>query len=257
MSSRTLLALLALLALAACEQRSTPVPDPAPAPEDPINLGEAPRPAPGATETTLSGSVVEKHDVPSYSYLLLDTGSDKVWAAVPSTGVKVGARVSVEKAILMRGYRSAALKRDFDRVYFGTLAGGPSAHSMHGAPEPTPLPALPVKVPKASGRDAKTVAEVIQQGAKLAGKSVTIRAVVVKQNSKILGKTWIHLRDGSGSEKDKTHDLTATLPETETPKVGDTVVIHGTIATDRDLGSGYKFAVLLEADRVEIAAAQH
>ena len=99
-------------------------------------------------------------------------------------------------------------------------------------------------VPKASGKDARTVAEVFAQRAVLRGKAVTVRGKVVKYNPGIMGKNWIHLRDGSGSAGNSTDDLTVTTGDRT--KVGDVVVVKGVVHTDRDLGSGYKYSVLIE-----------
>jgi hypothetical protein len=59
-----------------------------------------------------------------------------------------------------------------------------------------------------------------------------------------MGKNWIHLRDGTGAEADRTNDvLVTTLDEV---KLGDVVTLKGTVRTDRDLGSGYSYKVLVE-----------
>jgi hypothetical protein len=241
----------AILALVACEQQRVPVPEP-PASSAP-KLDEVPRPAAGATETTLSGEVVEKLSVPSYSYLRLKTASGEAWTAVPTADVKVGDRVTVERAMLMNGFRSTALGRDFDRVYFGTLAGGkpPAAPAAHGTGSAPALPAIPAKLAKAPGPEGKTVAEVVAQAKRLAKRTVSVRAVVVKANAGILGKTWLHLRDGSGSEADKTNDLTVTVADGDPPAIGDVVVVKGTVAIDQDVGGGYRFPVLLEGSSLE------
>ena len=65
---------------------------------------------------------------------------------------------------------------------------------------------------------------------------------MVKYNPMILGKNWLHIRDGTGSEG--SNDLVLTTA-TEA-KVGDTVLVSGKVATEKDLGAGYKFAVLVE-----------
>ena len=109
-----------------------------------------------------------------------------------------------------------------------------------------PQPAEPadVKVPKAEGPDARTVAEVVDGRAGLKGKTVLVRGKVVKYNAGILGKNWVHLRDGSGSAANKTNDVLVTTKE-ET-RVGDVVLARGVVRTDVDLGSGYVYAVMVE-----------
>lgn len=95
---------------------------------------------------------------------------------------------------------------------------------------------------------AKTVAEIFDGRAELAGKEVTIRAKVVKVNSKIMGHNWLHLRDGTTS-KDGENDLTVTSDAMA--EVGDTVLVKGKLAVDRDFGFNYRYAVMLEEATVE------
>ena len=101
-----------------------------------------------------------------------------------------------------------------------------------------------VKVTKATGADAKTVAEIVGGRSGLKDKSVTVRGKVVKFTPGVMGKNWVHLQDGSGSAKDGSNDVVVTT-QGET-KVGDVVLVKGTVKTDVDLGSGYKYAVLVE-----------
>ena len=65
---------------------------------------------------------------------------------------------------------------------------------------------------------------------------------VVKYNAQILGKNWLHLRDGSGTEG--TNDLTVTTRAEV--KVGDLVLVTGKLTTNRDFGSGYTYAAIVE-----------
>ncbi len=101
-----------------------------------------------------------------------------------------------------------------------------------------------IKVAKATGPDARTVAEVNTQSAALKGKTVAVRGMVVKFTPEVLGKNWVHLRDGSGSEADGTHDVLVTTKDQT--KIGDVVLAKGVVATNRDLGSGYSYKVLIE-----------
>jgi hypothetical protein len=102
------------------------------------------------------------------------------------------------------------------------------------------------KIVKPKG--GKTVQEVYQEKAALNGKRVTLRGKVVKYNEAIMGKNWLHLRDGTG--KDPTNDLTVTTQAKA--KVGDTVLVEGTVTLDKDLGAGYKYDVMIEDAKVKI-----
>jgi hypothetical protein len=101
-----------------------------------------------------------------------------------------------------------------------------------------------INVPKASGANARTVAEIMTKSAELKDKAVLVRGKVVKYNPGIMGKNWIHLRDGSGSAADQTNDVLVTT--TNESKTGDVVTVKGIVRADRDFGSGYSYKVLIE-----------
>lgn len=106
-----------------------------------------------------------------------------------------------------------------------------------------------VKVPKATGADARTVVEIVTKRTELKDKPVTVRGTVVKFTGGVMGKNWVHLRDGSGSEKDGSNDIVVTTLD-ETRK-GDVVVVKGIVRTDINLGSGYAYAVLVEDAKLQ------
>ena len=198
---------------------------------------------------SLKGTVLETKDVESYTYLRLKTSSGETWAAVSKAPVKKGSEVTIENPVVMNNFESKSLKKTFDKIVFGNLAGtGAGAagdiakqHAMATAKSPV---IEDVKVPKAEGADARTVAEIATNRMALKGKTVLVRGKVVKFTPDILAKNWIHLRDGSGSAADNTNDVLVTTKEQA--KVGDTVLVKGVVQTDRDLGSGYSFKVLIE-----------
>jgi hypothetical protein len=101
-----------------------------------------------------------------------------------------------------------------------------------------------IKVAKAEGANARTVAEVNADRLALKDQPVTIRASVVKVTPGVMGRNWIHLRDGSGSAADSSDDILVT--SSDEPKVGDVVVATGVVRTDVNLGSGYAYKVLVE-----------
>jgi len=122
-------------------------------------------------------------------------------------------------------------------------AAPPGGQAPAAAPQPPPHGAAmsggtdvgEVKVPKATGPDARTVAEVFAQRAALKDKTVTIRGKVVKYNPSIMGRNWIHLRDGTGAPG-KDNDITVTSQDAA--KLGEVVVVQGKVAVDQDIGMG-------------------
>jgi len=114
-----------------------------------------------------------------------------------------------------------------------------------------PLPATAYSAVDLSGikraEGGKTVAEVYADKDQLAGKTVIVRGKIVKARANVMGKNWLHLRDGTGTEQ--TNDLTVTTAG-PLPSVGETAVVTGTVALNRNLGLGYQYDVLVEDAKV-------
>ena len=201
-----------------------------------------------AASPPLSGEVLETLPVEGYTYLRLKTKDGETWAAVPSASVKKGAQVTIVDSMVMQNFESRTLKRKFDKIVFGSLATTAAGAGPMAAPQaaPTPQPAAlpPAKVSKATGPDARTVAEVVQGRTALKDKPVQVRGRVVKVNLGIMGKNWVHLQDGSGAAADGSNDILVTTKDVAA--VGDIVTAKGVVHNDVDLGSGYNYAVLIE-----------
>ncbi len=210
-----------------------------------VGAAENPAPAEHASAVVVSGKVLEVKNAGSYTYLLLKTKDGEVWAAVMEASVKKGAAVTLENVMVMDNFESKALKKTFKTILFGTLGGAAASAPAGHAKAPAAAVKLDdIKVPKATGDNAYTVAEIIGKSAALKDKPVLVRAKVVKYNPGIMGKNWIHLRDGTGSEADNSNDIIATsLNET---KPGDVVTVKGIVRTDKDFGSGYAYKVIIE-----------
>jgi hypothetical protein len=201
--------------------------------------------SPAAPMPPLKGEVLETQNVEGYTYLRLKTAQGEAWAAVPTSTVKKGAQVAIGNPVVMQNFESRTLKKTFDKIVFGQLVepGAPLA-TPHGAAAAAPAAGPTIKVAKATGADAKTVAEVVTGKAALKDKTVSVRGQVVKVNSGILGKTWLHLQDGSGSAASGTNDILVTTKDAAV--VGDVVQAKGTVRTDVTVGPGYAYAVLIE-----------
>jgi hypothetical protein len=206
----------------------------------------------------LEGVVLEKIDVPSYTYLRIGPpGSAGQWAAVSTASVEVGKSVRVRGQTVMTNFQSPTLKRTFDSIRFGTLEG-PGSSDTAGLPpghpstagSAAPEPEVKVgKVDKATGPNAHRVAEIFAQRKQLAGKSVRVRGVVVKVTNGVMGKNFAHIKDGSGSAAKKDDDIAIT--SSEPLERGQTVVAEGTLAVDQDLGAGYKYDAILQDAKIE------
>jgi hypothetical protein len=197
--------------------------------------------------TSVRGEVLETRDVDSYTYLRLKTDQGEVWAAVPTTAVKKGAKVTIGNSMVMRNFESKTLKKVFDKIIFGQVVGA-GAVAPHGASTLSAANTPVLKLAKAAGPDAKTVAEVVKGKSALNDKTVVVHGQVVKANLGIMGKNWLHLRDGSGSASDGTNEILVTTKDVAA--VGDVVNARGTVRTDVNLGAGYAYAVLIENAKV-------
>jgi hypothetical protein len=212
----------------------------------PVWAADAPAPA-AASAAAVTGEVLEIKDVDSYTYLRLKTKDGETWAAVGTAPVKVGAKVSIENPMVMKNFESKTLKKTFSSIVFGTLGGtGKASTDAHaGMAKPAAAPdTAPIKVAKASGANARTVAEVVMKSAELKDKPVVVSGKVVKYNPAIMGKNWVHLRDGSGDAAKETNDILVTTAAQA--RVGDVVTVSGVVRTNKDFGSGYTYKVLIE-----------
>ena len=204
----------------------------------------------GNMQGRIFGTILETMDAGGYTYILLDTGTRKVWAASPTTPVRRGSMVAVSTQMPMRNFHSKALNREFELIYFTDRIIKDSLDNREAA---TPAaqdktadktPDTPIKgIQKAAG--GKTIAEILSQKQALAGQAVRVRGKVVKYSSEILGKNWIHIRDSSTAE-----DLTITT--SHTVKTGDIILANGKVVLDSDFGYGYVYAVLLEDSAVTV-----
>ncbi|WP_394757019.1 nucleotide-binding protein [Rhodoferax sp.] len=192
----------------------------------------------------VSGEVLEVKEVEIYTYLRLKTKDGEMWAAVSKTPVKVGANVTIKNAMAMKNFESKTLKKTFPTILFGSLGGVGQASAGAPAAVTKVADTSPIKVDKASGANARTVAEVITKATELNGKTVRVSGKVVKYNSGIMGKNWIHLRDGTGLEANGSNDVLVTT--TAEAKVGAAVTVTGVVRTNKDFGAGYNYKVLIE-----------
>jgi hypothetical protein len=216
----------------------------------------------------ISGTVVETTNASLYTYVRVDTGTAKLWAAAPQFAVQVGDKVSFSDKMPMQNFQSKALHRTFELVYFtggidvagtkqpaGTneqaAAAAPKhdAHAdLHGSAAKATQPSVVdlTGIQKAEG--GLTVAEIHQRKNKLERKHVTFRGKVVKYNPQVMNRNWLHVRDGTGTSG--ANDVTVTTDDTA--GVGDTVVVTGTVVLSQDYGYGYKYDLVVKDAKVKV-----
>lgn len=235
---------------------------------------------PAAMPGTWQGTVTETMDSGGYTYVLLDTGSQKFWCASTQVPVAVGDKVTIPQGQKMVDFRSATLDRTFPEIYFTNAiwkqgsepqanpaqGGMPAGHPGMGGGDPHGgMPAggdqamggMPAGSPAGGGKLAlddqhvsgiqkaaggHQVSEIYAKGAQLNGQPVKVRGRVVKFTPNIMGTNWVHIQDGSG--EGDTVDLTVTT--SEIVAVGDVIVVDGILAVDKDFGAGYVYARIIE-----------
>ena len=216
-----------------------------------------------------SGKVLETMDAGGYTYVHVDNGTEKIWAAAPQFATKVGEKVTVPEGMPMKDYESKTLNRKFDVVFFvGAIGKGDQMPAQMAAPaggspmaEQSQMPegAHPKLDPAQAAKDAKvsftgikkadkTVGDVFAGQAGLGGKEVTVRGKVVKFSAQIMGKNWVHVQDGTGQAG--SNDLTVTTADDA--KVGDTVLVTGKVTLKTEFGMGYKYDLIIEDGKVKV-----
>jgi hypothetical protein len=198
--------------------------------------GSAPA-AGGVGGEVFAGVVAETMNSGGYTYVRLTSDDREVWVAANEAPVKPGESLTVVLDMPMTGFHSNTLDRDFDLIYFV------SAFAREGQGVMAP-PATKAVEPMPPPEGGVSVADVWTQRKSLTGRPITVRGTVVKVNTGIMGRNWFHLQDGSGSAEAGTHDLTVTTDAVV--EVGQVVTVTGMLATDKDFGAGYSYAVILE-----------
>ena len=197
------------------------------------------------------GKVAESIEAGAYVYIKLE--EQGVWIAANNFPVSVGDSIQYSGGAEMRDFHSKTLERTFESIFFvqnafvvgeneGKMRAAAAARKAAGMttkPAPVPAPELGEIMPLKEGR---TIADIFAEYAQLNDQEVKVNARVIKVSKNILGKNWITLQDGTGTAPD--HKLVATSKEI--PSKGDVVIVTGTVRTDIDIGSGYKYKVLLE-----------
>ena len=209
----------------------------------------------------LTGKVVETMDSGGYTYILLESKGSKKWVAIPEMFISVGDDIELQPGVQMGAFSSKALGKKFDNIIF---SGGPTtkftesrmknAHAGSGVVvTETKKDAEPkkegkvidgLKVDKAIGDNAYTVADIYGKKADLNGKTVSVRGQVVKVSTGIMDRNWIHLQDGTGTFVKKNNNLVVTTKDKAT--TGDIVTVTGVFQAGKDFGAGYKYDAIIE-----------
>jgi len=230
---------------------------------------------------TSSGTVIETMNSSGYTYMLIESNGEKTWIAIPETKIEKGAKVTCESGMVMKNFNSKTLNRTFDSIIFSSGIVGEKDMQAHaqatndsfsaavkteqsttGRTAPPTMaigasggslgaitPFKEITVAKTDAPNGYTVEELFSQAKKLNGQKIALRGIVTKVSANIMGRNWIHLQDGTGDPMHNTHDIVAT--SSDLPKVNSEITIEGVVAAEKDFGSGYKYAVIIEEAAVQ------
>lgn len=205
----------------------------------------------------IAGKIIEFLNSSGYTYLLLqDADGFKDWVAIPELYVEAGEEVELQPGVQMGEFKSKPLNRTFDKIIFSS---GPtekynekrkaSAHKGADMSEPAPgrkkteskiIEGLKVK--KATGDNAYTIAEIFEKRDALQDKKISVSGQVVKVSTGIMDRNWVHIKDGSG--ENGANKLVVTTKDSA--DVGEVVTFIGDFHNNVDFGGGYQYAVILE-----------
>lgn len=220
----------------------------------------------------IQGKAKEVLEGGGYTYVLIAGEKGDTWVAMPGTKIAVGDACTVAGGQIMQNFPSKSLDRTFEEIVFASgLAGkdgavvampaaagedfgaamqkegGAATAATEQAPPGSAKAVVPfadLKVAKATGGNAYTVADIFGKADSLNGKKVKIKGQVVKFSPQIMGKNWLHLQDGTGDSAKSTHDLVVT--SAGKAGKGDIVTVEGVLAANKDFGGGYTYAVIVE-----------
>ena len=191
--------------------------------------------------------VEENMNASNYTYLKVKENDNEFWIAVPQMEVQKGETLYFGKSMEMKNFHSEALNRDFKSVLFvdhvsrtpGNTSMAPTSHpKLTNAKEDVSVKPL---------SDGKTIKQIYADKNDLAGKTVRVRGKVTKFNPNIMGRNWIHIQDGT--ESGKNYDLLVT--SNDKAAVGQTIIVQGKVAVDKDFGAGYTYPVMIENAKVK------
>ena len=200
--------------------------------------------------------VVVNEVVPSSGYLYLNVqeNDQKYWMAVSKSDIKVGDKLYYKQSMEMVNFKSKDLDRVFEKILFvdyiskEPIKARPRTKEPHthgtakaGPSEKTKKLLDSIKIGTVEG--TVSIENIYKNVDQYVNKDVAVRGQIVKINSDIMNRNWVHLMDGThGNDR---YDLTFTTQETL--EVGDTVILKGTLAKDKEFGAGYVYPVIIES----------
>lgn len=182
---------------------------------------------------------------PNYTYILASENGNQYWIAVTKMVPQKGETLYFSQSMQMKNFKSETLNRTFDSILFvQDISRTPSNQKSMTHPQVFTQTKADIHITPV--KDGKTVAQIYEQKDQLKGQTVKVKGQVVKYNPHIMGRNWVHIQDGTGNNND--FDLMITTPDSV--KMGDVIVVEGTVEINQDFGAGYSYQVMLSNGKI-------
>ncbi len=198
--------------------------------------------------SVMAGKVLKVMNGGGYTYARIRNSKGNIWLAMPEAKLKAGETVTFFPGTMMTNFHSDTLNRTFKKVMFTQGPVALPGTKAYRAKNKAKQPAEKIKVSKAQGPNAHTIAEIYKDKAALGGKTVSVRGKVVKVSKGIMGSNWLHIQDGTGDASKGTNSLVVTTKDDA--GTGDVVTATGVITPNKDFGFGYKYDVIMEQAKI-------
>jgi len=200
-------------------------------------------------DAAFSGHKVTVNEViqgKTYTYLLVTENEVENWIAIAKRETKEDEVLYYTDALEMQNFESKELGRTFEKIQFvSNVSNTPTQEEVKmGNKQSTEK--IQIDEPIAAPKDGISIATLYEKRDSYKDKVVILKGKVTKVNNQIMNRNWIHIQDGSSS--DKTIDLTVTT--NDEVKLGDVVVVKGTITLSKDFGAGYFYDIIMESATV-------
>ncbi len=193
----------------------------------------------------------------NYVYIKIEDDGKDLWiASMPSllkVKVEKGDQIEYMGGVAMKDFESKAMDMTFDSILFVSrirvlkndkgLVPDDDVHKVALDKERGSALFIEPKTDEIEKTaDGKSIAEIFNEKSALKDTTVVLRGKVMKVSKNIMKKNWVTVKDGTGTApEDKLIVLT-----TDNVYVNDILLFKGTIKTDVNLGSGYKYSILLD-----------
>ncbi|NOY67905.1 MAG: hypothetical protein GXP53_00195 [Deltaproteobacteria bacterium] len=259
----------------------------------PAVKAESATPAPDAakakTSEPVTARVVESIITNDYTYVLVDTGKEKIWTATREFTGDPGDAVVIPPGIPMSNFHSKSLDRDFEKIYFVESIGTPGKSAGAGLKQKMPKghpakggmmggmgmsgsmgskamggKAGAMKMPASMGALSGSAA--VKPGSVKRAKGGKTIAEVIADSKNLAGKKILlrakvvkftpsimgknWLHVQDGTGDKNMGELIVTT--SATVKVGDLVLISGMVSVNRDFGFGLKYKLIVENAEITV-----